>query len=153
MSCKKLDITWFAGINKLFAEAMAVRTAVFVVEQKVPVELERDHIDEIAIHALLRVDGAYVATGRVYRDAKLETAARLGRIAVLKPWRGRGYGLALTRAFITIAYEHLSADCVLLHSQVSAIPFYEKLGFKELGEKFLEAGIEHVEMELKLHES
>lgn len=152
MSCNNLDITWFAGINELFAEAMAIRTEVFVVEQRVPVELERDHIDEVAIHALLRVDGVYVGTGRVCLDAKTETVAKLGRIAVLKPWRGRGYGLALTRALITIAYEHLGADRVLLHSQVSARAFYEKLGFKGAGKEFMEAGIEHLVMELKMHE-
>ena len=122
-----------------------IRTEVFVVEQKVPIELEMDGADPISRHVLaMDPDGSPVGT------ARLLTTGQIGRIAVLKAWRGRGIGSRLVKSLITLAQrEH--TRLVYLHSQVQAVPFYEHLGFRDTGAPpFDDAGIPHVHMEKAL---
>jgi predicted GNAT family N-acyltransferase len=124
--------------------ARAVREDVFIREQKVPRELEWDEWDERCVHALaLEPDGRPVGTARLLPDG------RLGRMAVLSAWRGRGAGTALALALIRRAAEQGCA-MVILHAQLQAAPFYRRLGFTERGATFEEAGIPHVEMTLEL---
>src|SRR5262245_27217944 len=70
--------------------ARAVRERVFIDEQKVPRELEWDEWDERSDHALaLGPRGEPIGTARLLPDG------RIGRMAVLKEWRGKGVGAAL----------------------------------------------------------
>jgi len=39
---------------------------------------------------------------------------------------------------------------IYLHSQINAIKLYLKFGFKIVGEKFIEAGLEHYKMVFKV---
>lgn len=119
-----------------------IRTEVFVVEQKVPIELEIDGADPISRHVLaLAPDGSPVGTARLLKTGQI------GRIAVLKAWRGRGIGSRLVRSLVALARKEKSR-LVYLHSQVQAVPFYEHLGFRDTGEPpFDDAGIQHVHME------
>lgn len=128
------------------AEAIRkIRTEVFVVEQKVPIELEIDGADPISRHVLaLGPDGSPVGTARLLKSGQI------GRIAVLKAWRGQGIGSHLVKSLVTLARKEQSR-LVYLHSQVQAVPFYEHLGFKDTGEPpFDDAGIQHVHMEREL---
>jgi len=126
------------------AFARTVREIVFIVEQNVPRELEWDDWDERSLHALaFDIDGSVVGTARLLPDG------RLGRMAVLRECRGRGAGTALAIALIRRAAERGEVE-VVLHAQVHAAPFYQRLGFIERGETFEEAGIPHVEMALAL---
>ncbi|MFA5683091.1 MAG: GNAT family N-acetyltransferase [Lysobacteraceae bacterium] len=115
----------------------AVREPVFQVEQGVPADLEWDADDVIAIHLLARD-----MQERPIGAARLTPDGRIGRMAVLPEWRGRGVGAALVVRLLDIARERGQLE-VSLHAQVHAIPFYAGLGFVAEGEVFLDAGIEH----------
>lgn len=130
--------------DKALALARPVREKVFIVEQNVPRELEWDEWDERSDHAV-----ANDATGHVVGTARLLPDGRIGRMAVLREWRGRGVGTALMEAMIERAREY-SMPQVRLYAQTHAAGFYRRFGFSERGGEFLEAGIPHFEMTLEL---
>jgi len=116
-----------------------IRYQVFVDEQKVPIELEIDDDDPLAAHVLCLVDGQPVGTGRILLDG------HIGRLAVLKAHRKQGYGNKILDHLELIAREHELTQ-VFLNAQVSAIPFYEKRGYKIISDVFDDAGIPHQTM-------
>ena len=122
-----------------------VRTEVFVIEQKVPIELEIDGIDPVCRHVV-----AIRATGETVGTARLLENGQIGRIAVLKPWRGRGIGSRMVKTLIDSAQAE-GRRHVHLHAQTRAIAFYAKLGFRDIGEPpFDDAGIPHIRMDLEV---
>ena len=125
------------------AEAQRIRLTVFVEEQCVPAEMEMDEHDAASIHALAFSDGQAIGTGRLLPDG------HIGRMAVLKEWRGRGAGRALLRALIDAARRRGDRE-VMLNSQVHALGFYGAEGFEADGPVYEEAGIPHQVMRLKL---
>ncbi len=126
--------------------AQAIRTAVFVDEQKVPLALERDAADDGAVHALARNRlGLAVGTGRLLAADAPGHPARIGRMAVSREMRGAGVGRALLDALMAEAGRRGDPE-VMLHAQASAIGFYERARFQPHGECFEEAGIVHLEM-------
>ncbi|MDQ3288724.1 MAG: GNAT family N-acetyltransferase [Pseudomonadota bacterium] len=121
-----------------------VRETVFVQEQSVPLDLEWDELDPLCHHVLARDDaGLPIGTGRLTPEHKI------GRMAVLAPWRGHGVGDALLRALLAQA-RALGWRRIMLHSQASAVAFYVRHGFLPAGDPFVEAGIDHQAMELLL---
>ncbi len=120
----------------------ALRDEVFVGEQNVPPELERDEEDAHALHIVATDNGVTVGCARVLLSA---TDAHIGRVAVKKEWRGQGIGAAVCRFVIDHCRER-GILALWLNSQLHAAPFYQKLGFSPQGETFLDAGIEHVRM-------
>jgi len=123
-----------------------IRREVFVEEQKVSAEEEYDGLDAECRHYLLRVGGAPMATARL---RFLPGKAKVQRVAVLKAGRGQGLGLALMRTMLEDARAEGVAEA-FLSSQTYAIPFYERLGFVANGPEYLDAGIPHRDMTLKL---
>jgi predicted GNAT family N-acyltransferase len=118
----------------------AVRGTVFIEEQGVPADIERDSLDPQCVHVLARAaDGTPIGAARLTPDR------RIGRMAVLREWRGRGVGEAMLDALVEAA-RALGWPEVRLHAQVGAIAFYRRLGFLPLGPRFQEAGIEHQTM-------
>ena len=135
--------------SELGAEAQAIRTAVFVDEQKVPLALEHDAADLDAVHALARNRlGLAVGTGRLLAADGPGHPARIGRMAVSRSLRGAHIGRGVLDALMVAAGRRGDAE-VMLHAQVSAIGFYRRAGFSEYGERFEEAGIGHLEMRRK----
>jgi predicted GNAT family N-acyltransferase len=126
-----------------WAEVADLRHRVFVLEQGVPAELERDDADATAVHALSRDDaGRVLATGRLLLDAAGPGRALIGRMAADPAARGQGHGAAvLHRA----AAEHGQRE-VELHAQVTARRFYERAGYTVVGAEYDEAGMAHVTM-------
>jgi len=124
---------------RLGERAGALRHEVFVVEQGVPVELELDECDSTAIHALALERGIPVGTGRLLPDC------HIGRMAVRATHRGRGIGAMLLNALVEQARRRGDAS-VMLAAQWHARGFYRVLGFEAEGEKFMDAGIEHISM-------
>lgn len=122
----------------------AVRRSVFIEEQNVPEELEWDAADEHA-HHVLATDGndTPIGTGRLKADC------HIGRMAVLRAWRGRGVGGTIVKALLSVAGKK-GCGIVRLHAQTHAIGFYARFGFKVVGGEFDEAGIPHRLMEIKL---
>ncbi|WP_028693700.1 GNAT family N-acetyltransferase [Pseudomonas cremoricolorata] len=121
------------------ADLRRIREAVFVAEQQVPAELEWDADDQDAVH-FLALEGDYpIGTARLLADGTI------GRVSVLKDWRGLKVGDALMQAVIAEAQRRQLAP-QRLSAQVHATSFYERLGFRVVSEEFLEAGIPHVDM-------
>lgn len=121
-----------------------IRTAVFIHEQRVPEVLEWDEFDAISVHLL-----ACDAAGQPIGTARLLPDGHIGRMAVLKEWRGQGFGSAMLRKLLQeLTRRHQQK--AQLNAQTNAVPFYEKFGFQVLGEEFMEVGIPHVKMTLLL---
>ncbi len=125
-------------------DASAIRTAVFVEEQRIPAEMEWDAADAQCLHAVAynRL-GRPLATGRLLQH--VPGVAKIGRMAVDQAVRGGGVGRAVLDALMQAARSRGDRE-VLLHAQTSAAPFYAKAGFVPRGEEFEEAGIPHLEM-------
>lgn len=132
--------------------ALGVRTRVFVEEQHVPIEEEVDAYDREAltrddiVYVLGRLDGVPIATARLLLDAH-EGLPHVGRVAVLAEHRGQGHGRAVMHALHEVARER-GYSGVTLAAQLQAMPFYERLGYVVRGPVFLDAGIEHRDMDL-----
>ena len=123
---------------------MRVRTPVFVKEQRVPHDIEIDEFDPLYLHVIATdADGNPVGTARMSDDG------HIGRCAVLKQYRGRGIGAFLVTMLIDKAVDS-GLRSVCLNSQVSAVPFYEKLGFVSNGPEYIEANIVHAPMVKKI---
>ena len=117
----------------------AIRYKVFVGEQNVPVELEIDGLDDEAKHALAFVDGVPIGTGRILSDG------HIGRVAVLKDYRGLGIGKSIMKELIKWA-QNMNLEKAWLSSQWHAHSFYLDLDFVCVGEIYKEAGIDHIKM-------
>lgn len=107
-----------------------------------PRELEFDEDDKTAEH-FISFDARHMVTG----CARLLDNGRIGRVAVLRPFRGRGIGEAVMKTVLERAKTRGMKD-VHLAAQVQAMPFYERLGFEPFGDEFDEAGIPHRMMRL-----
>lgn len=123
-----------------FAACLAIRMEVFVAEQNVPEEEERDEWDDTARHFLAWVEGQPAATARAV--AKAPGLVKIGRVAVRAPYRGTGLGARLMRA---VEADYPGAT-LMLDVQLQALPFYAKLGYVAEGPVFDDAGIPHRRM-------
>jgi predicted GNAT family N-acyltransferase len=117
-----------------------VREQVFIHEQHVPLELEWDGLDEAAQHLL-----ALNSAGEAIGCARLPGDGSIGRMAVLKPWRGKGVGSALLAKAVAL-YRQQGIKNIRLSAQVHAISFYERAGFTICSEPYWDANILHVDM-------
>ncbi len=137
-------------------DALLVRRAVFVEEQRVSEDEEIDEHDRDGgwlgdvVQMTGYLNGRPVATGRLMPDKTSDADAHIGRVAVLEELRGKGYGKQLMLALHDEArrrdYRRLR-----LGAQLHAIRFYESLGYVAQGDIFLDAGIEHRRMDISLY--
>ncbi|HZM36883.1 MAG TPA: GNAT family N-acetyltransferase [Burkholderiales bacterium] len=125
--------------NQARERASPIRFEVFVREQRVPAEIELDDMDARCLHALAFHHESVVGTGRLLPDG------HIGRMAVLKDYRGKGVGAAMLMRLIEAARARGDRE-VALSAQVHAVPFYRAHGFVEEGEEYEEAGIAHQAM-------
>jgi predicted GNAT family N-acyltransferase len=132
--------TWAADAPDL----RRVREAVFIDEQRIPPDEEWDEQDARAFHVIARdAQGQPIGTGR------LTTDFHIGRMAVVKDWRGHGVGEAILCTLLETA-RGFGYPSILIHAQVYAMPFYERAGFVAEGEEYLEVGIPHRNMRVVL---
>jgi predicted GNAT family N-acyltransferase len=131
--------------NAADREALSgVRESVFVHEQHVPRDMEIDDDDPRSTQVLARAaDGTPVGSGRLARNGFI------GRMAVLRDWRGRGVGTMLLNTLLDQARVQ-KLGTVSMHAQRDAVSFYARHGFTPEGEVFEEAGIPHVLMRRSL---
>jgi YbgC/YbaW family acyl-CoA thioester hydrolase len=130
--------------DELGAPARHLRQAVFVEEQRIPLEIELDDADATAVHAVAHNRlGQVVGTGRLLQPAP--GVGKIGRMAVHRVLRGGSVGRRVLHALMDAARARGDRE-VMLHAQRSAVGFYSRLGFEARGEPFSEAGIEHLEM-------
>ena len=116
-----------------------IRHAVFTEEQHIDSRLDFDGKDKDAVHVLAFCDGRPAGTGRMLDEG------HIGRLAVLKDFRGQGLGARMVRALLREA-ENRNLKEVWLGAQKQAVGFYESLGFSSYGEAYTEVRIEHVHM-------
>ena len=126
--------------------AYSIREKVFVEEQQVSKEEEYDEFEDIATHFLATdEDGNACGTARWRFTDK---GIKLERFAVLKECRGRGVGSGLVKKVLDDVLQHPDTNnkLIYLHAQLTAVPLYEKFGFRKEGEQFDECGIQHYKM-------
>ena len=123
--------------------ASPIRFAVFVEEQGVPRDIELDEQDAVSLHAVAFEGTKPIATARLLPDG------HIGRMAVLKAWRGRGLGALMLKSLVNRAKERGNRE-ILISAQVHAVPFYRAHGFIPEGGEYLEAGIRHQAMKRRL---
>ncbi|WP_439106901.1 GNAT family N-acetyltransferase [Congregibacter sp.] len=121
------------------AELERLRSAVFVLEQGVPKDIEWDGRDDKAIHVIAELKGVAIGCGRLLADG------RVGRLAVIAQYRGQGIGARLLSQLVSLARQRGDRH-LYLHAQIDAVRFYENAGFVADGEPFDEAGIKHLNM-------
>ncbi len=126
-----------ADWNDDWPKLKAIRYDVFVVEQRVPEDLEWDGTDGHCRHAL-----AEDAAGRAIGCGRLLPDGHVGRMAVRPEWRGQGVGAEILDRLVDLARE-MGHDRVVLNAQSHACGFYERHGFVPCGTEFDEAGIPH----------
>lgn len=128
-------------------KAYALRHEVFVVEQRVPPELERDEKDAEAFHVIALEGDRCVGTGRLVRQAG--GVGRVGRMAVDARFRRSGVGAQVLEALEARAREEGLRE-IELHAQCYVEEFYRRHGYARAGDVFEEAGIDHVVMSKRL---
>jgi len=128
-------------------ELYKLRVSVFVVEQTCPYQ-EIDDADKVAWHLWLRDENGIQATARVLPAGVTLKEAAIGRVIAVK--RRQGLGTRIVRAAIDVAKEKFDPPAIQLEAQVYARELYEKQGFVQDSEPFLEDGIPHILMTLKL---
>jgi predicted GNAT family N-acyltransferase len=128
-----------------FASIRRVRETVFIDEQRVPRELEFDDRDPLCLHVLAFDGDAPVGTGRL----DLHYGGKVGRVAVVATHRRGGVGSAVMERLHALARARKQRR-LWCNAQLTAVPFYERLGYVRDGDLFVEAGIDHVRMEYDL---
>lgn len=137
-----------------FAAALAIREVVFIEEQQVPREIERDDEDPTAFHLLAQVGGHAIGTGRLVELREPPSGeqgrwAQIGRMAVLVSHRRHKVGSKIL-AGLEAEARRRGLDGIVLHAQVYAHGFYEHVGYRDTSPIFDEAGIPHTEMRKRL---
>ena len=130
------------------ARCRALRREVFILEQRVPADIEVDGRDDACVHFLaVHPDRGELGAARL--RVTPSGVAKAERVAVRATARGTGVGRALMRALEAEAKAsgHLR---VVLGAQMDAVPFYLRLGYQPVGRRYMEAGIEHQTMERPL---
>jgi predicted GNAT family N-acyltransferase len=122
----------------------SIREEVFIREQAIPAELEWDGQDEGCRHALaLSHKGDAIGCGR------MSASGHIGRLSVLPQWRKQKVGTAIMEALLDYARAH-DYKKVDVDAQTHAVPFYRSFGFAEHGKEFIDAGLPHIKMTMKL---
>lgn len=128
-------------------EILKIRVAVFVVEQNCPYQ-EVDGKDLRAYHIFAQDESGIQGYLRVFQNTEDVREAFIGRVLTLR--RRQGLASQLLAAAIGIAREQLGAQFITLEAQTYARGLYEKAGFRQVSEEFLEDGIPHIRMQLEL---
>lgn len=136
-----------ARTKRELTQAMAIRRAVFIVEQKIDEAEECDGLDDTSLHFIALGDGKVIGTARVRFPSP--EYAKIERMAVLKEFRRCGVGTGIL-ACVDKELKRRRVPVAVLHAQITAVPFYESQGYKPVGAHFYEAGREHYKMKKKI---
>ena len=146
LDCYQLRITSWQQDQ---AALRFIRDTVFIKEQQVPESLEWDEDDQECIHILVLDQQQPIACGRIKNNG------HIGRMAVLKNYRRQGIGRLILDSLLKKAHQN-NCHQIYLNAQTSACLFYQKQGFKIIGDEFLDANIPHYKMQYqfkdKFHE-
>ncbi|MBC8947666.1 MULTISPECIES: GNAT family N-acetyltransferase [Xenorhabdus] len=132
---------------ELIQQAFAIRKQVFTDEQGFDAEIDIDEYDDIALHVVV-FDGEK-SIGVLRAIPKDNNMLKVGRVAVLRYYRGQGIGRKVME-FIEDYGRKNNIETIVLSAQCHAQPFYESLGYQAQGGIYLEEGAEHIFMTLNL---
>lgn len=135
---EELSIAELYGILQLRAE-------VFVVEQDCAYQ-DLDDKDQKALHIIGTKNNQVVAYTRIFKPGDYFKEASIGRVVVKDSERKYGYGYEIMNASIKAVHEHLNETKIHLSAQAYLKKFYNSLGFKQVGEEYLEDDIPHIGM-------
>ena len=142
-----MDIKWtWDKKDACYEDALAIRKAVFIGEQGIDPRLELDGTDEDKMHYVGYVDGQPVTTARI--DMLAGNRVKIQRVATVASARQHGYAGELIKSIIADGQRSEVAH-IELDAQLTALPFYQELGFVPVGEPFEEAGIQHRTVEYR----
>lgn len=128
-------------------EIYKLRSDVFIIEQNCACP-DVDDADKVAYHVYYKDEDGIVAYLRVLPQGVKFDEASIGRVISVK--RRCGFGTMILKEGIRIAKEKLGADAICIEAQLYARGLYEKVGFVQISDEFLEDGIPHIKMLLKL---
>ncbi len=131
--------------TKELYDLLKLRSEVFVVEQDC-VYQDLDEKDEKALHVIGKKDNKIVAYTRVFKPGDYFIEASIGRVVVSKEERKHKYGYDIMEASIKAVKDYFDETKIKLSAQTYLKKFYNNLGFKEIGEEYLEDDIQHVAM-------
>lgn len=126
-------------------DLLQLRSEVFVVEQDC-VYQDIDGKDQKAVHVLGYSEGQLKAYTRVFGAGDYFDYPSIGRVVVKDDSRQLGYGKEIMTASMQVVMEHFETETMELSAQTYLKSFYNDLGFKEIGEEYLEDGIPHIRM-------
>ena len=126
-------------------EILKSRYEIFTVEQNI-IYQDMDDVDKEALHCFFTEDERVVGYLRAYKEKNGKV--KLGRVLSLS--HGKAIGKKLMQISLPIIKEYFDTDTVSLNAQTHAEGFYKRFGAKTVSEEFLEAGVPHVKMEIKL---
>ena len=130
-----------------FFDILKLRIEIFVVEQSCYYQ-ELDDEDKEAFHVSIYNNGIIVAVGRIIPDLN-NREVKIGRIAVKMNQRKKGFASTMMEDMLNFISKKYVDFSVLLSAQTYLIKFYQSYGFNEIGDTYLEDGIEHINMVLK----
>lgn len=139
-----MRVVFFRADSPFFSKALQIRKEVFVQEQGIPEEEEIDGRDPECEHVLLEEDGRPIGAARIRKIG--DGIYKVERVAVLREKRGKGFGSFMMKE-IERRIVSEGGEKIVLNAQFHVKGFYERLGYKQVGEVFVEAGIPHVRME------
>ena len=132
------------SLNELY-QILQLRSEVFVVEQNCPYQ-DLDYKDQKALHVLGFKNNNIVAYTRIFNKGDYFEYASIGRVVVLKNERMHKYGYDIMNASIKEIESKFNQTTIKISAQKYLINFYSNLGFKQIGEEYLEDNIPHIAM-------
>jgi len=126
-------------------DILQLRSEVFVVEQDC-VYQDIDGKDQKALHVLGFKKDKLIAYTRLFKPSDYFNEASIGRVVVAKNQRQFKYGYDIMKASIEAIKTHYNETVIKISAQVYLKSFYNNLGFKEVGEEYLEDDIPHIAM-------
>jgi len=144
METKNLEIRLVKNKKELY-QVFKIRFVVFIKGQNVPKDIERDEFDKTAKHVILFYKNKPVGCARIrFMNGK----AKLERIAVLKRYRGEGFGKVIVNYLVKYC-KNRKIKNIYMNAQYYLKGYYRKFGFEPKGKPFMETKIKHIKMRLK----
>ncbi len=132
------------SINELY-DLLQLRQQIFVLEQNC-IYLDADGIDKKSLHLLGVVDKKIVAYARIIPVGISYTTPSIGRVVIDEKHRGKKYAYELMEKAIELAVSKMKAKKITISAQLYLKDFYEKLGFKTIGDVYLDCDLPHLKM-------
>ena len=131
-----------AKSKKELEQIYKILEIVFIKGQKVPRNIELDKHDKTAKHLIAAYKEKPIGCARI---RFVDGNAKLERIAVLKKYRGKGFGKIIVDYLIKYC-KSKKINEIFMNAQHYLKDYYKKFGFMPIGKPFMEAGIKHIKM-------